>query len=78
MVTPSQIEALNAPIPLSEISTTIRNLAPSKPLGPDEFTGEFYKTLQKITESTFLNVFRSIWSGGPYIPIGNQAIIKLL
>lgn len=77
-VTLSQFETINVPISLSEISTTIRNLAPSKAPGPDGFTGEFYKTLQKITEPTLLNVYRSIWSDGPYLPTGNKAIIKLL
>lgn len=61
-----------------EISKAIRNLAPSKASGPDGFTGEFYKTLQSITEPALLAVYSSIWSGGPYLPTGNQAIIKLL
>lgn len=76
-VSPSQFEALSAPISVPEISNVIRNLAPFKAPGPDGFTGEFYKTLQTITEPTLLTIYNGIWSGGPYLPIGNQANIKL-
>lgn len=77
-VTPSQLEALNAPISLPEISSTIRNLTPSKAKYPDGFTSEFYKTLQTTTEPALHKVYNGIRSGGPYLPTGNQAIIKLL
>lgn len=77
-VSPSQLEALNAPISLHEISTTIKNLAPSKAPGPDGFTGEFYKSLQPLLECKLHEVYQHIWSEGTYLPTGNQAIIKLL
>lgn len=77
-ITPSQLKTLNAPISLFEISKTICSLAPSKAPSPDGLTGEFYKTLQNIAEPSLLKVYNSIWSGGPYLPTGNQAIIKLL
>lgn len=77
-ITPLQLEALNAPISLSEISNTIRNLTPSKAPGPDSFSSKFYKTLQNITEPTLHKVYNAIWSCGTYLPMGNQAIIKLL
>lgn len=77
MITPSQLETLNAPICLPEISYTICSLAPSKAPGPDGFTGEFYKTFRNIAEPS-LKVYNDIWSSGQHLPTGNQAIIKLL
>lgn len=34
--------------------------------------------MQNTIEPTLLKVYEGIWSGGPYLPMGNQAIIKLL
>lgn len=77
-VTPSQLKTLNAPISISEISKTIRLLAPNKAPGADGFTGEFYKTLCETIKPTLLSVNNGIWTCGPYLPTGNQVIIKLL
>lgn len=74
-VTSSQLETLNAPIFLSEISTTNLHLKHQAPMGIQGNTIRPYKI---ITEPTLLNVYRGMWSGGPFLPTGNQAIIKLL
>ena len=42
-----EIEDLNKPITSKEIQTVIRNLPANKSLGPDGFTAEFYKNLEK-------------------------------
>lgn len=55
---------------MSEISTTICHLAPSKAPGPDGFTEEFYKTLQKIVGPTLSNVYTGMWTGGPISHLG--------
>lgn len=77
-ITPSQLETLNEPISTTEISTAINQLALGKALGPNGFSGEFYKTLHKTFEPILLNVYNYIWKGGLYLPSGNQAIIKLI
>ena len=42
-----EIEDLNRPITSKEIETVIRNLPANKSPGPDGFTAEFYKNLEK-------------------------------
>ena len=42
-----EIEDLNKPITSKEIQTVIRNLPANKSPGPDGFTAEFYKNLEK-------------------------------
>ena len=42
-----EIENLNKPNTSMEIKTVIKNLPTKKSPGPDGFTGEFYKNLEK-------------------------------
>ena len=42
-----EIENINRPITSTEIETVIKNLPTSKSIGPDGFTGEFLKHLEK-------------------------------
>ena len=42
-----EIENLNRPITNTEIENIIRNLPSNKSPGPDGFTAEFYKNLEK-------------------------------
>ena len=42
-----EIENLNKPNTSMEIKTVIKNLPTNKSPGPDGFTGEFYKNLEK-------------------------------
>ena len=42
-----EIEQLIRPITSTEIETVIRNLSANKSPGPDDFTGEYYKHLEK-------------------------------
>ena len=42
-----EIENLNRPITSMEIKTVVRNLPANKSPGPDGFTAEFYKNLEK-------------------------------
>ena len=46
-VNQEEIENLNRLITSTEIETVIRNLPTNKSPGPDGFTGEFYKNLEK-------------------------------
>lgn len=66
-----QLETLNAPISMTELTTTIQHLAPNKAFGPDGFTGKCYKTLQEIIKPTLLSGYNSFWLGGSYLPMGN-------
>ena len=43
----AEIEDLNKPITSKEIQTVIRNLPANKSPGPDGFTADFYKNLEK-------------------------------
>ena len=49
-----EAESLNRPITAEEIETLIKKLLTHKSLGPDGFTGEFYKTL-KEEQTQFLH-----------------------
>ena len=42
-----EIKNLNRPITSTEIETVIRNVPANKSPGPDSFTAEFYKNLEK-------------------------------
>ena len=42
-----ETENFNSPITSTEIETVIKNLPTDKSPGPDGFTGEFYKNLEK-------------------------------
>ena len=42
-----QIENMNRPITSNEIETVIKNLPTNRSPGPDGFTGEFFKHLEK-------------------------------
>ena len=42
-----ETENLNKPITSMEIETVIRNLPTNKSPGPDSFTAEFYRNLEK-------------------------------
>ena len=41
-----EAESLNRTVTLDEIETVIKNLPTHKSLGPDGFTGEFYKAFK--------------------------------
>ena len=47
-VNQEEIENLNRPITSMEIETVIRNLPANKSSGPDGFTAEFYRNLEKF------------------------------
>lgn len=53
----------------------IKHLANNKAQGPD---GELYKSSQDILNPTLLEVFKGIWSDGPYLLMGYQTFIKLI
>ena len=42
-----ELEKLNRPVTSTEIETVIRNLPANKSPGPNVFTAEFYKNLEK-------------------------------
>lgn len=62
-VTPSQLQILNAPISLSEISNAINHIALGKASGPDNLTGEFYKVLHKTFKPVLLDICSTITFG---------------
>ena len=52
-----EIEELNRPITSKEIKTVIKNLPTNKIPGPDNFTGEVYKTFKEDLISSLLKHF---------------------
>ena len=53
-----EAESLNRPITAGKIEAVIKKLLAHKSLGPDCFTGEFYKTLKE--ELTLHRLFQNI------------------
>lgn len=74
----AQLEALNAPITTDDIRRTIKNMSSTKAPGPDGYTAEFYKMTNDFIPDTLKHVYAAMWDGGPYLPTGTQAHIKLI
>ena len=52
-----EAESQNRPITPDEIETVIKKLPTHKSLGPDSFTGEFYKILKETLTPILLRLF---------------------
>ena len=55
-----EIENMNRPITRTEIKTVVKNLAISKNLGPDGFTGKFYEKFREELTHILLNPSRKL------------------
>ena len=53
-----EAESLNRPITADEIEAVIKKLLTHKHPGPDNFTGEFYKTFKKELTSILLSLLQ--------------------
>lgn len=78
LIDPDHLRKLNAPITEEESNVTIRGLSNGKAPGPDGYAPEFYKLMREEITPPMLLVCNSIWDGGPYLPTGHQAYIKLI
>lgn len=74
----TQLETINAPITVDDIRFMIKNMASAKAPGPDGYTAEFYKMTRDFIPDTLKHVYAAMWDGGPYLPTGTQAHIKLI
>ena len=59
-----EAESLNRPITPDEIETVIKKLPTHKSLGPDDFTGEFYRALKGELTPILHRLFQKIQEGG--------------
>lgn len=53
-------------------------MASAKAPGPDGYTVEFFKLTSDFVPDTLKHVYAGMWDGGPYLPTGTQAHIKLI
>ena len=59
-----EAESLNRPITPEEIETVIKKLPTHKSLGPDGFTGEFYRAFKGELTPTLHGLFQKIQEDG--------------
>ena len=59
-----EAENLNRPITADEIEAVIKNLPTHKSLGPDGFTGEFYKAFKEEITPILHRLFEKIQTDG--------------
>ena len=55
-----EIENMNRQITYKEIESVLKNLPTNKSLGPDDFTGEFYRTSKKELIPILLKLFQKM------------------
>ena len=55
-----EAESLNRQVTAGEIEALIKNLPVHKSLGPDGFTGEFYKTFKEELTPVLLKLFQKV------------------
>ena len=55
-----EIDITNNPITSTEIEAMINNFPKNKSLGPDGFTGEFYKTIREELMAILLKLFQKV------------------
>ena len=55
-----EAEAMNRPIPRSEVKAATKNLPHKKSPGPDGFTAEFYQTHKEELVPSLLKLFQTI------------------
>ena len=59
-----EAEILNRPVITSDIEEVIKKLSEHKSPGPDDFTGEFYKTIKEELTPILLKLFQKIQEEG--------------
>lgn len=82
-LTQYETENLNDPVPIKNIEFTMLKLPKNKSPGPENFIGEFYKTLKELT-SVLHNLFQKTGEEGTFpnsfyeasISITNQTYYK--
>lgn len=57
---------------------TIKILPHNKEPGPDGMTADLYKMFQQELLDMLVEVYKDMWEGGPNLPLGNEAYIKLI
>ena len=77
-LTDKQRDFLDLDITIEEIKGVIRALPSSKALGPDGFTGEFFKSFATELASPLLEVYKEALEGGVLPPTLRQALISLV
>ena len=73
-----EMENINRPITSTEIETVIKNLSTNKSPGPDDFTGEFYRTFREELTPILLKLFQNIVVGGTLPNSFYKATITLI
>ena len=59
-----EAESLNRPVTTNEIEAVIKKLSTHKSLGPDGFTGEFYKAFKEELTPILHRLFQKIQEDG--------------
>ena len=73
-----QIENMNRPITSNEIKSEMKQLPTNKSLGPDCFTGEFYKTFREELTSVPLKLFQKFAEEGMLLNSFYETSITLI